>query len=272
MSTGPVMRADRPTRVLLGTAALWSVGLVIAALTAPFCSSTSASSTSPSSPAGASGHPMTTPTQVAHTSATLVQVNGFKVLAPVSLPFLAVAVVAFALLCHLPEEGNHWGGVACMDRDRTARRCRTSWDTQHRAVHSPSRHPGRLGRSLEHLITLSSELQRSGIDLVVLDQGIDTPTALGRMFFQILGAIAEFEHVLMSERTRHCLAGARARGRTGGQRPKLSPRQAAMAQDMYDALGPDGKRAYTVAEISPARCPRPGYCGFRAYVGCTPGR
>jgi len=50
----------------------------------------------------------------------------------------------------------------------------------------------RLGRSLEHLIDLSNELQTIGVDLVVLDQGIDTSTAVGRMFFQILGAIAEF--------------------------------------------------------------------------------
>jgi hypothetical protein len=32
------------------------------------------------------------------------------------------------------------------------------------------------------------------VDLVVLDQGIDTATAIGRMFFQILGSIAKFEH------------------------------------------------------------------------------
>src|SRR5260370_24606584 len=50
----------------------------------------------------------------------------------------------------------------------------------------------RLGRSLEHLIQLSRELERRGVDLVVLDQGIDTSTAIGRMFFHILGAIAEF--------------------------------------------------------------------------------
>src|SRR5712691_3505926 len=50
----------------------------------------------------------------------------------------------------------------------------------------------RLGRSLEHLITLSRGLQERDVDLVVLDQGIDTSTAVGRMFFQILGAIAEF--------------------------------------------------------------------------------
>ncbi|HEX6075871.1 MAG TPA: recombinase family protein [Micromonosporaceae bacterium] len=48
----------------------------------------------------------------------------------------------------------------------------------------------------------------------MLDQGIDTSTAVGRMFFQILGAIAEFEHALMSERTLDGLAAARARGRT----------------------------------------------------------
>lgn len=56
-----------------------------------------------------------------------------------------------------------------------------------------------------------------------LDQVIDTSTAVGRMFFHILGAIAEFEHALMSERTRDGLADARARGRAGGQKPKLGP-------------------------------------------------
>ncbi|NQE72081.1 recombinase family protein [Nocardia gamkensis] len=49
----------------------------------------------------------------------------------------------------------------------------------------------RLGRSLERLIELSKTLQDRGVDLVVLDQGVDTSTAVGRMLFQILGAIAE---------------------------------------------------------------------------------
>jgi DNA invertase Pin-like site-specific DNA recombinase len=108
----------------------------------------------------------------------------------------------------------------------------------------------RLGRSLEHLIELSENLQTRGVDLVVLDQGIDTSTAVGRMFFQILGSIAEFEHALMSERTRDGLEAARARGRTGGQRPKLTPRQAKIAQAMYDEIGADGRRTYTVAQIA----------------------
>jgi DNA invertase Pin-like site-specific DNA recombinase len=108
----------------------------------------------------------------------------------------------------------------------------------------------RLGRSLEHLIGLSKQLQDRGVDLVVLDQGIDTSTAVGRMFFQILGAIAEFEHVLMSERTMDGLEAARARGRTGGQKPKLGPRQVKLARQMYEETGPDGKRRYTVQQIA----------------------
>jgi DNA invertase Pin-like site-specific DNA recombinase len=108
----------------------------------------------------------------------------------------------------------------------------------------------RLGRSLEHLIALSSDLQGRGVDLVVLDQGIDTSTAVGRMFFHILGAIAEFEHALMSERTRDGLEAARTRGRTGGQRPKLTTRQATIAQAMYDETGVDGRRVHTVQQIA----------------------
>jgi len=54
-----------------------------------------------------------------------------------------------------------------------------------------SRRLDRLGRSLEHLIALSKDLQEHKVDLVVLDEGIDTSTAIGRMFFQILGSIAE---------------------------------------------------------------------------------
>lgn len=108
----------------------------------------------------------------------------------------------------------------------------------------------RLGRSLEHLIELSAQLQQRGVDLVVLDQNIDTSTAMGRMFFHILGAVAEFEHALMSERTLDGLAAARSRGRTGGQKPKLTARQAMIAQQMYEETGPDGRRLHTVEQIA----------------------
>lgn len=108
----------------------------------------------------------------------------------------------------------------------------------------------RLGRSLENLIDLSAQMQQRGVDLVVLDQNIDTSTAMGRMFFQILGSIAEFEHALMSERTLDGLAAARARGRTGGQKPKLTARQAKITREMYEEIGPDGRRLHTVEQIA----------------------
>jgi DNA invertase Pin-like site-specific DNA recombinase len=108
----------------------------------------------------------------------------------------------------------------------------------------------RLGRSLKNLIELSEQLQQQGVSLVVLDQGIDTSTPVGRMFFHILGAIAEFEHSLMVERTKEGLEAARARGRQGGRKPVLRKRQVELAQQMYDELGDDGKRKHTVQDIA----------------------
>lgn len=75
-----------------------------------------------------------------------------------------------------------------------------------------------LGRSLEHLIELSKQLQAKQVDLVVLDQGIDTSTAVGRLFFSIIGAIAEFERTLMSECIIDRLPAARTRDRTPDRR------------------------------------------------------
>lgn len=54
----------------------------------------------------------------------------------------------------------------------------------------------------------------------------------------------------MSERTIDGLAAARARGRAGGQKPKLGPRQVKLARHMYDETSRDGKRRYTVAQIA----------------------
>jgi DNA invertase Pin-like site-specific DNA recombinase len=51
---------------------------------------------------------------------------------------------------------------------------------------------------------------------------------------------------------REGLGAARARGRTGGRKPKLNARQAATVRRMYEATGPDGRRQHTVAEIAEA--------------------
>lgn len=108
----------------------------------------------------------------------------------------------------------------------------------------------RLGRSTKNLIELSERLRDNGVSLVVLEQGIDTSTAAGILFFTIIGAIAEFEHSLMVERTLDGLQAARARGRVGGRKKALRPRQVELAQRMYDEVGDDGKRKHTVQDIA----------------------
>lgn len=92
----------------------------------------------------------------------------------------------------------------------------------------------RLGRSLLHLVTLGSQLRGQGIGLRVLEQGIDTDTAEGRAMFGMLSVLAELQRELIVANTRDGLAAARARGRSGGRRPKLSPEQARQAQRLYD--------------------------------------
>ena len=76
----------------------------------------------------------------------------------------------------------------------------------------------RLGRSLGHLITICEEFNNKGIDLLVSSQGIDTKTASGKLLFHILGAIAEFERELISERTKAGLKKAKNVGKRGKDR------------------------------------------------------
>jgi DNA invertase Pin-like site-specific DNA recombinase len=75
----------------------------------------------------------------------------------------------------------------------------------------------RLARSTHHLVTLGRELQALGVDLVVLDQAIDTTTPSGRLLFHMLAAIAEFEGDLIRERVKAGMAAARARGKAVGR-------------------------------------------------------
>lgn len=102
----------------------------------------------------------------------------------------------------------------------------------------------RLGRSVRNLKEIADELQQRGIGLKALSQGIDTTTPGGRLFFHMLAAIAEFEHDLIVERTQEGLAAARARGRKGGRRPKMSENRVRQARAMYDT------GEYTVQEIA----------------------
>jgi DNA invertase Pin-like site-specific DNA recombinase len=92
----------------------------------------------------------------------------------------------------------------------------------------------RLGRSVANLVELMAHLERRGVDLRVLRQGIDTSTPAGKLTFHIFAGIAEFERELISERTREGLAAARARGRKGGRRSVLSAPKVEHARKLRD--------------------------------------
>lgn len=93
----------------------------------------------------------------------------------------------------------------------------------------------RLARSLKDLVEIIENLHQREIGFRSLTESIDTTSASGKLIFHIFGALAEFEHSLILERTKAGLAAARARGRKGGRRPSMSPsdvkKAAAMLSD-----------------------------------------
>ena len=80
----------------------------------------------------------------------------------------------------------------------------------------------RLGRTTHQLVGLLERFERDGIRLRSLQDGIDPASVMGRVMLQIGAVFAEMERNLLRERTRAGLAAARARGRRGGRKPRLS--------------------------------------------------
>lgn len=95
----------------------------------------------------------------------------------------------------------------------------------------------RLARSLKDLIDLVSQLALKKVEFVSLSDGINTGSAVGKLMFHLIGAFAEFERNIISERTRAGLASARARGRNGGKPKGISPegqKKAIRVKELYD--------------------------------------
>ena len=90
-----------------------------------------------------------------------------------------------------------------------------------------------MGRSTKDLLNIVSDLEERGVQLEVLEQSIDTSTPEGKLFFTMVAAFAEFERELMRSRTMDGLAAARARGKLGGRKPKLSEKQVAEVTRLY---------------------------------------
>ena len=73
----------------------------------------------------------------------------------------------------------------------------------------------RIGRSLQHLLSLFDEFNNKGVQFIAVTQSIDTTTSAGKLQMQILAAFAEFERNLISERTREGLKYAKNVGKRG---------------------------------------------------------
>lgn len=121
----------------------------------------------------------------------------------------------------------------------TGLKARPEWEACHRTLRNGDTlvvwRLDRLGRSLKDLVGIIQDLEDRSVGFKSLTENIDTTSAGGKLIFHIFGALAEFEHSLIRERTKAGLAAARARGRKGGRKPKLSKadvkKAAAMLRD-----------------------------------------
>ncbi len=85
----------------------------------------------------------------------------------------------------------------------------------------------RLARSTLHLCQIAETQREKGVDLVVLDQNIDTSDATGRLLFNMQGAIGQFETEIRAERQMYGIKKAKDRGIQFGKRPALTADQIA---------------------------------------------
>ena len=77
----------------------------------------------------------------------------------------------------------------------------------------------RLARSVRHLGEITDHITAKKANLQIIDLGIDTGTAYGKLVMQVLGAVAEFEREIMLERQREGIAKAKAEGKYKGRKP-----------------------------------------------------
>jgi DNA invertase Pin-like site-specific DNA recombinase len=103
----------------------------------------------------------------------------------------------------------------------------------------------RFGRSLKHLVNALADLDSYGVAFVSLRDNLDLSTPTGRLMFQIIGAMAEFEWSLTKERVKCGLVNARANGKqlgrprrvADGERILRMKAEGASLREIADAMG-----------------------------------
>lgn len=82
----------------------------------------------------------------------------------------------------------------------------------------------RIGRSLQHILSLFDEFRSKGVHFIAITQNIDTSSSVGKFQLQVLGAFAEFERNIISERTKEGLKYAKNVGKRGKDKKRRKQR------------------------------------------------
>lgn len=113
----------------------------------------------------------------------------------------------------------------------------------------------RLGRSMEDLIRKLNKFRKKKVDFISLTQNIDTTTAIGKLFFYIIGAFAEFESDLISERTIDGLETVKVDGKIIGKNKIITLEQFNLLEDLLD----EGISKYKIAKLMGLKSRTPIY-------------
>lgn len=114
----------------------------------------------------------------------------------------------------------------------------------------------RLARSVVHLGEIVQGLEAKSVGLRILDLGLDTTTATGKLMLNVLGSVAQFEREMMLERQRDGIAKAKAQGKYKGRKPTAQAKRAEVVamlaegklkRDVARALGISERSVYRVA-------------------------
>ena len=102
----------------------------------------------------------------------------------------------------------------------------------------------RLARSLPDARDILDELTKRNVKLSLGGSVHDSTDPVGRLLFNVLAMVAQFEADLIRMRTREGMQVAKAKGRLRGKQPKLKPNQAKHLREMHDLS------IYTQAELA----------------------
>ena len=93
----------------------------------------------------------------------------------------------------------------------------------------------RLGRTVKGLIDLVNQLHQKDIHFKSITDNVDTSTPACHFFFHVMASLAQMERELLAERTKAGLAAAKAKGRIGGRKRKMTESKIESAKQLLSS-------------------------------------